>query len=69
MAANEAALGERNATNVLLSIEERRAAESKQAAYLQAMLLLIPLAACLFSMLLCVESHAFECAIIAPGTN
>jgi hypothetical protein len=55
-------------TDVLLSIEERRLARLKEAADLRAYLFLIPLAVCLLSIILSVESHAFECALIHMGS-
>jgi hypothetical protein len=56
-------------TDVLLSIEERRVAKKKEAADLRAYLFLIPVIACLFSILLCVESYAFQGALIMLGTE
>ena len=56
-------------TNVVLSIAERRAAERKSAADLRAYLLLLPLIFCLCSIILCAESRAFECALIALGMD
>jgi hypothetical protein len=56
-------------TDVLLSIRERRAAERRTAANLRAILLLIPLIACLISITLSVESRAFEFAIIELGAE
>jgi hypothetical protein len=56
-------------TDVWLSIEQRRAAKKKEAADLQASLLLIPLMVGLISILLSVESRAFACALVALGTT
>jgi hypothetical protein len=54
-------------TDILLSIEQKRLARKKEAADLRAMLLLVPLIMCLFSIVLAVESHAFECTLVAFG--
>ena len=51
-------------TEVLLSVTERRDRDRKNAADLRAYLLLIPLIACLFSILLAFESRAFEAVFI-----
>lgn len=51
-------------TNASHSYVERRARDRKNFADLQAYLLLIPLAACLFSIVLCFESQAFEAVFI-----
>ena len=52
-------------TDVLLAIEQRVAVEKREAADLLAILLLVPLVACLFSILLSVQSQAFESALFA----
>jgi hypothetical protein len=54
--------------DLLLSIEQRRRRDKKEAADLRAYLVLVPLIACLFSVLLSMESHAFECAFVQLGT-
>lgn len=51
-------------TNILESIAERRARDRKNGADARAYLLLIPLIACLFSILLSFESRAFEAVFI-----
>jgi hypothetical protein len=56
-------------TDVWQSIERRRTAKKKAAADLLASLFLIPLVVCLLSILLCVESRAFENVLIMLGTN
>jgi hypothetical protein len=54
-------------TDVLLSIAERRVARRKEVADLGAYLLLIPLIACLGSIILTLEYPAFATAVIAAG--
>ncbi len=54
-------------TDVLLPFQRRRAEKKREAADLQAILLLIPLIACLVSVLLSVQSLAFESAIVTLG--
>lgn len=51
-------------TEVLLAVEERRARDRKNAADLRACLLLIPLIACLLSIVLSFESRTFEAVFI-----
>jgi hypothetical protein len=51
-------------TNISLSIADRRDRDKKNAADLTAILFLIPIIACLVSISLCFECHAFECAVI-----
>jgi hypothetical protein len=51
-------------TDVILSVEAKRLAGLKEAADLRAYLFLIPLAICLLSIILSVESRAFECALV-----
>jgi hypothetical protein len=54
-------------TEISLSIEQRIAAEKRKAADLLAILVLVPTIMCLSSILLAVESRAFECALIATA--
>lgn len=56
-------------TDVLVALRERRAVERRKAADLMAILLLIPLIACLISIALSVESRAFEFAIVELGAE
>jgi hypothetical protein len=56
-------------TDVLVALEERRLAKKKEAADLRAFLLLIPMIACLLSIILSVESRAFECAVLGVETG
>lgn len=58
------ASGDQVPTNISLSIEERRDRDRKNVADLTAFLFLIPLIACLMSVTLSFECHAFECAIV-----
>jgi hypothetical protein len=51
-------------TNISLSIANRRDRNKKNAADLTAVLFLIPSIACLGSITLCFECHAFERAVI-----
>ena len=51
-------------TDVLLSVQERRARVRKSGSDLHAYLLLVPLIACLFSIILSFESRAFEAVFI-----
>ena len=55
-------------TDILLSVEQRRIAERKNSADLRVILLLLPLIACLLSIILSVESAAFEGALVTMGT-
>jgi hypothetical protein len=52
---------------MLLSLEQRRAIQRKDAADLRAFLLLIPLIACLFSIVLSIESSTFARTIVEMG--
>ena len=52
-------------TDVLRTIEQRIAAEKRNAADLFAILVLVPTIMCLVSILLSAESYAFECALTA----
>jgi hypothetical protein len=54
-------------TDVLLAFTRRRREKNREAADLQAILLLIPMVACLYSILLSVESLAFESAMVTLG--
>ena len=56
-------------TDVLLSIEQKIAAEKKNAANLFAMLFLVPVIACLGSILLSLNSQAFAAVVLALGMN
>ena len=49
------------------SIEQRRAAQRRTASDLRAYVFLTPVIACHFSILLALEFHAFECAMITMG--
>lgn len=51
-------------TDVLLSVAQRRARDKKDAADLKAIVFLVPMIACLLSLSLCVECHAFQCALL-----
>ena len=55
-------------TNISASIDERRAENRRNAADLRAYLFLIPVIACLLSILLSMESRAFEAEIVFLGT-
>jgi len=51
-------------TEILLSVSQRRARDQRNAADFLAYLILIPLAACLFSIVLSFEYEAFEAVFI-----
>ena len=51
-------------TDILLSIAEKLHRDRRNASDLRAYLLLIPLAACLFSIICSFESEAFEAVFI-----
>jgi len=55
-------------TNISGSVDELRAAKHRNAADLRAYLFLIPIAACLLSILFAMESRAFESEIVYLGT-
>jgi hypothetical protein len=51
-------------TDIFVSLQRRRLARQKEAADLRAYLFLIPLIACLLSIVLCLESRAFEADLV-----
>ena len=62
-------LGKSNGYEFTAIVEQRRRRDKKEAADLRAYLVLVPLIACLFSVLLSMESHAFECAFVQLGPS
>jgi len=56
-------------TDILVSVAERRERQKRNAADLIAMLVVVPLIACLFSITLCFESRAFECVTVLMATE
>jgi hypothetical protein len=56
-------------TEISLAIENRRLAKKKETADLRAYLLLVPIIACLISIILALESPAYASALTASGLN
>jgi hypothetical protein len=56
-------------TDILLAIEKTRLARKRESADLRAYLLLAPTIACLFSILLALESPAYAAALNMMGMN
>ncbi len=54
-------------TDILLAIERKRVLQREAAHTRRAGVLLIPLLMCLLSILLAIESHGFEIAVIETG--
>ncbi len=51
-------------TDVLLALERRRTAERDERHYIRMSVILIPVVCCILSILLSIESRAYEVAVI-----